>query len=508
MESVVLKSFLPEVFFSISILLQIIFNVRLVNTLKYNFPLIEKEVATQTVFILLCLLFFYGENKLEGFLSTFTLLNDAGTQISKIFLILVCLVLTFFIYEAHKMQKLNFFEFYSLYLLSIFGLLLMISSSDLIIFYLAMETQALCFYVLASFNRGSIFSVEAGLKYFIAGSFISGFYLLGASFIYGALGTLNLHDINLLLSFDLETYSSFISQIVLIGIILITTTLLFKIACAPFHFWAPDVYEGSPLSSTLIFAIVPKVSLFFFFVKWLNTISLFSEKISGALLVFGILSAFVGTFFAISQKRLKRLIIYSSIAQTGFMVCALSVQTLEGYTSLYFFLVIYLITSILIWGHFVVFYSFFAKTTKSYGKQSDPIFISSLTNFYKYNSLWCFSLVVVFFSVAGIPPLTGFLSKMLIIYELIISQAIISSIVLIVISSVSVYYYIRVLKNIYFESKTTNCTESFKIIHNSDSLDHIYFIFTILMLVLIILFYFPTLPLVMCQYMAISSYGF
>jgi NADH-quinone oxidoreductase subunit N len=256
----------------------------------------------------------------------------------------------------------------------------MISASDLIIFYLAMEMQALCFYVLASFNRESVFSSEAGLKYFVSGSFISGFFLLGVSFIYGSTGTINFNAINLLTSFDFATYSDELRLIFLTGVILVTCTLLFKLACAPFHFWSPDVYDGAPLSSTLIFSVVPKFALFYFFIKWLNCINVFFDDISILLLIAGILSAVVGTFFGLTQKRLKRLIIYSSIAQTGFLVASLSLGNLEGMTSVYFFLIIYLLTSILMWGHVITFYSFYSKVATFNSSAISSIFISSLSN--------------------------------------------------------------------------------------------------------------------------------
>jgi NADH-quinone oxidoreductase subunit N len=514
MEGVVLKSFSPELFLSFGILFQIIFNIGLVNNLKYNFPLIEKEVLTQTLFLLCCLLWFYHGLQLEGFLCTFTLLNNFGAQGAKFVLVFICLFMVFIVYESHKMQKLNFFEFYSFFLIALLGLLLMISASDFLSFYLCMEIQALCFYVLAAFNRRSIFSIEAGLKYFVSGAFISGFYLLGVSFIYGSLGTINLNDLYLLLSFDLNSYNVFTDYTVFIGIVFITCTILFKIACAPFHFWASDVYEGSPLSSTITFAVLPKISLFFFLFKWLHAINVFSSNIATTLLVCGLFSAFIGTFFAISQKRFKRLIIYSSIGQTGFLVAGASCNTLESYTIVLFFLLIYLVTSVLIWGHFILFYSASQNTAGNHSKLVDSLFVSSLSNLYPSNVLWCFSLVIIFFSVAGIPPFTGFISKMLIAYSLVINNCILSSIILMIIGSISAYYYIRVIKTIFFETKSLTPTfnrsikvmQGFRIVYNNEILSIIYFVFALFMMFLIILFYFPGCTLVLCQYLAISSF--
>jgi NADH-quinone oxidoreductase subunit N len=510
MDIITLKSFIPEIFFSCAILFQLLYNIKVINNLKYNFPLISKEIFFQSIFILICLAYFYNDLKIEGFLSNFALVNDESTRLIKLILIVISCIALFIIQEAFKIQKLNFFEFYSILLLSILSLLFMISSTDLIFFYLTMEMQALCFYILASFNRNNIFSVEAGLKYFVSGSFISGFYLLGCSLIYGSLGTLNLHDISLLTIFSIDTYSSELNFIILIGVILITSTLLFKLACAPFHFWSPDVYDGAPIASTLAFSVLPKLGLFFFFIKWIGSLNTLFNSISDILLIFGILSVFLGTFFALNQKRLKRLIIYSSIAQTGFLVASLSVNNIDSFTALYFFLFLYLITSILIWGHFIVFYKSNAIISKFYSLDLSSLYLSSVINLFKNNKIWAFSFLIIFFSISGIPPLTGFLAKMLIIYELVVAKKILGSILLIIISSISVYYYIRVIKLIYFEpiKIISKVKSNFTIIFFNNDLDKIYFIFVLLLFILIVLFYFPTLFLTICQYVVIHSFGF
>lgn len=505
MDIIVIKSFLPEIFFSFAIIAQILYNIKLINNVKYNYPIINKEILFQTFFILIGLIFFYKDLRIEGFLFTFTLINDEGAKLFKIFFIFVCILCLIPVYEAHKIQKLNFFEFYSIFLLSVFGLLFMINSYDLVLFYLVMETQALCFYILASINRNSIFSIEAGLKYFISGSFISGLYLLGCSFIYGSLGTLNLNHIDLLLSSGSQSFDEVFKNFLLIGIIIITSTFLFKISCAPFHFWSPDVYDGSPIGSTLIYTVVSKLPLFVFFMKWVNIVSNFSN-ISFMLLTIGIFSTFVGTFFALFQKRLKRLIIYSSIAQTGFLVAGLSVNNLESYSFIYFFLLIYLITSILIWGHFITFYKFNFISNHFYFKEVSPLFLSSLSNFFKTNRLWSLSITLIFFSIGGIPPLTGFLSKMLIIYSIVFENYM-AAIVLIIISSISVYYYIRIIKILFFEPILNDTSENFKVIYSNDDLRKMYLLITLLLSLIFLLFYFPTFFIALFQYMTVSSFG-
>ncbi len=276
--------------------------------------------------------------KIESSFSNFIFINDEGSRVIKILFIIICLTLLFPLIRSFKLQNLNFFEFFTIFLLSILALLLLLNAYDLISVYLIIEMQALSFYVLACFRRNSAFSTEAGLKYFISGSFISGIFLLGCSFIYGGIGTLNFLNISLLLSFNFANEHLIIKNFILIGIVLILISFLFKISSAPFHFWSPDVYEGSPLSTTIIFSILPKLIIFTFLIRWLSTLSFLFDSISFIFTISGFFSVVLGTFFAIKQKRLKRLIVFSSIAQVGFLVISLSVHTLLGFSSLYFYL--------------------------------------------------------------------------------------------------------------------------------------------------------------------------
>lgn len=506
MDTLIFKSFLPEIFFSLAILIQIVFNTEFINNLKYNFPVIDREVAYQTVFVLILFIIFQNDLKIDGILGTSTLANDSTIRIVKELFCLFTILSLIFINEAHVLQKLNFTEFYFIFALCVFSLIVMISCSDLLLFYLLMEMQALCFYVLAAFNRNSLFSVEGGIKYFISGAFISGFYLLGVSFLYGGLGTISLNNIQSLLAFDISTYNDSLEFLLNLSITLITCTLLFKVACAPFHFWSPDVYDGAPLSSTIIFSILPKIPLFFFFMKWLNSIFIITENLSFLLIVLGIFSVFIGTFYALGQKRLKRLIVYSSIAQTGFLVSGLGLLNLEGFSYTFLFLILYIITSILIWGHFVLFHLYSNKTNYYYSKEITSIYISTINNLFKRNIIWAFSLVVIFFSIAGIPPFSGFLAKMLIIYNLINLKYVVFASILVLISSISVYYYLQILKVAYFEPKKENLSEDFKTIYSSSYLEPLILIIPILLSVLILLFYSSDFFLLLSQYISFGSF--
>ena len=506
MDTLILKAFLPETFFSLALLYQLIVNTRSVNNLKYNFPLIEKEVVYQNLFLLTGLILFLTDLKIEGYLGTYVLTSSDTISLTKQIFVVVCMFVIVVIHQSHVFQKINFTEFYSLFFLSILGLLLMISTSDLLLFYLAMESQALCFYVIGASNRSSLFSIEAGLKYFISGSFISGLYLLGVSFIYVTVGTININDISLLLTFNIDTYNSQMAILFNIGVILVIITLLFKLACAPFHFWSPDVYDGAPLYGTIVFSIVPKIPLYFFLIKFLNSLNELNSVLSPILLYCGIISIIVGTFFALSQARLKRLIVYSSVAQTGFLVVSLSTMSLTGYTNSIFFLILYMITSVLIWGHFVVFYLFSFKTNSFFDKESNSLFLPTMNNLFKYNSLWAFFFVVIFFSIGGIPPLTGFLSKMLVVFSLIVNNYIFESTIVVIISSISVYYYIRLLKVIFFEPVKKIQLEEFKINYSENELNILLNSLIILILFLLIMFYSPTNILLLSELISLMPF--
>lgn len=504
MYNIILKSFIPEMFLSFSILFQLIFNIRLIKKSSLNHPIISHEAYIQTLFILICLAFLYNNTQIFGYLTQLTFTNDASIVTVKLILTIITILLTVIISKAIKIEKINFTEYYSVYLLGVLALLIMLSCQSLVSFYLAMEMQALCFYILAAMNRNSFFSVEAGMKYFLSGSFMSGFYLLGASMIYGFLGTLELNHICTLLFWDLSAQGEFFHIGLIIAFLLIISSILFKLACAPFHNWAPDVYDGAPLSSAAVFSILPKVSLYYFFIKFLLSINVYFDFVSNILLIFGVFSTFVGTFYALKQNRVKRLLIYSSIAQTGFLVSALSVQSLESISNIYFFLLIYLCTAILIWGHIIGLNSSNMFISNFFGQLSRPLYITDFSNLFVTNRVLAVSFLIVLFSIGGIPPFVGFLSKMQIILALVGSVNIFFPIALIVISAISVYYYIRFLKIAFFESKNFDKTISAQILFADNGQELRNVIFSILLALLVFLFFFPTQMLAICQYITIG----
>lgn len=507
MDAAVLKSFIPEIFFSLCILIQLIFNIRLIHS-RYNYPIIIKETFTQTFFIISCVIILLINLKIEGFFSNFVLLNDNAGNTIKIVILLSCLFVSGIATRGILVQELNFFEFFTIFLFSILALLLLTSSYDFISAYLVIEMQALCFYVLSSFRRNSAFSTEAGLKYFITGSFISCVFLLGCCFIYGALGTLNFNNMNIILSFPLDENYIYLRSMVLLGSLFVFVTLLFKIGAAPFHFWSPDVYEGSPLSSTVIFSIIPKIAIFSFFIKCNNFLSQLLFEFQYLFLIVGVFSIVVGTFLTLRQKRIKRLFIYSSIGQVGFLVAALATSTVDGLVSIYFFIFIYIITSTLVWNFITQFYSSQKEVNKMTNAIIAPIFVSSFSNYFKVNKIGSLSFLATLFSIAGIPPFCGFLAKVLVLLGLVESNFLLTSFVVVSISSISAFYYIRIVKAFFFETKSIKIkNKTIQTMFEGAFLDFQACTTAFFTMLLFFLFFSPGIFILLSHYIVLNSFG-
>lgn len=456
MDIFLLKIYWPELFLSYSITHILIVNAFLVNEPKLNFPNLDFTIFNQVGTILFYLLLLLLNNDLFGFDYNYFLVSDLSSKTLKTIFVCFCILSFPFIWKSFVLQHLNFFEYFVIYLIAILALLFLANAFNLMSIYLCLELQAISFYVLAAFQRNSLFSNEAGLKYFISSSLISGFFLMGCALLYGSLGSLNLHSINLLTSFLEPTNYELLFVYVAFGIYFIISALLFKLVIAPYHIWFPQIYDGSPLSSTIIFSIVPKIILISLFIKVWSSVShllIFSET---TLFLIGVYSIFFGLFKALKQKRLKKLYIYSSISQMGLPICALVDNTVNSLVAVYFFLIIYLITSVLLWGTFVLILDN-QKTSlnlKDVNVTIYPIFITVLKHLKTHNSTFALCFLFLFFSLAAIPPLSGFLSKILIYSSLIQSCKYEASILIIYVSVFGVYYYLKFLKVILFENST------------------------------------------------------
>ncbi len=420
----------PEIFISLSIMFLLILGVfkknsaSVVHYLSISFLLIAGILILNNPQNVKILLFnnSYVIDNLSSFMKILTILGGAIIlSISKKFL---------------KLSKIFLIEFPILLLSSILGMMVMISSNDLMVFYIGLELQSLALYVLASFNRDKLKSSEAGLKYFVLSALSSGLLLYGCSLIYGFSGSTNFNIIS-------ETINSSDYGLTF-GIIFILVGLSFKIAAVPFHMWAPDVYEGSPTPVTLFFSVVPKVAALTVFIRFLYVPFINMMDQWQIILVFlSIASMIFGAVAAIGQNNLKRLIAYSSIGHIGYALAGLSVGTNEGIQSSIVYISIYIVMNL---GLFSCL--FMMKRNNEYFEK-----IEDLSGLSKNHPILSLSLLVILFSLAGIPPLAGFFAKFYIFKSVIEQSMYFLAIVGLLSTVVAAFYYLKIIKVIYFEKQ-------------------------------------------------------
>lgn len=481
-----IKIFFPEIFLAFALLIILIYGVLIATSLNYNYPIITKNIYFLTCYILVItsiLTFFNPVDSALIFQKAF--IHDDLARIAKLF-VLICSLGTLILSQSYLYRlRINNFEYFILILFSVLGLNLLISSSDLLSAYLAIELQALSFYVLASFQRRSVFSTEAGLKYFILGAFSSGLLLYAFSLIYGVTGSTNLINIK---TFCLDVNFEG-STIIKVALVFLIAGFLFKVAAFPFHMWSPDVYEGAPTSTTVFFAVVPKLAILTFFTRMIFfSFSVYAD-VWGKLLLFSAVGSIVySAFVAIKQDSLKRLLAYSSIGHVGFILLPLSTNTLDGIQALFFYSMIYMVTSIPTWGIVLACLNAKKKSQNS---------INILAGLPNASPLLAFIGALAFFSLAGIPPLAGFYAKVFVFFSAIKSSLYLIAFIVLAISVISTYYYISIVKTIYFE-KNKNWI-FYNVVSKEKSI-----VLAISLVLLVFLFFNPNLLLLCSQKMALS----
>ena len=345
-----------------------------------------------------------------------------------------------------RKEFINSFEYWILIILSIIAMFLILKTYDLLSMFLAIEFQSLIFYIIVSFKRTSEFSTEAGLKYFILGAFSSILLLFGSSLFYHLTGLTNFGDITKFLTgltFNDSTYMFNLST----SLIFLIVSLLFKLGAAPFHMWTPDVYEGSPTSTSSFLIIMPKIAIIvliirLFFISFQDYFFIW-EKI---ILYSSLISLIIGSFGAFIQKKWKRFIAYSSINHIGFITLALSTGDNFGKFSVIFYTFIYIITM------FIIFSTIISYRIYKYPLHYQTRFLNNFHGLSKINPILALTITLILFSIAGIPPLSGFFAKMFVLLTALQNNIYGLSIIAIIISCLSCFYYIRLIKIMYFSS--------------------------------------------------------
>lgn len=362
------------------------------------------------------------------------------------FIIVVFAVLSIFLAMGYT-QKNKLFrpsEFSILLLLSVLGMFVLLSANDLFSMYCGLELQAICLYVLTSCDRDNIISSEAGMKYLIVGIIASIILLYGISLVFGFTGTTNF---SVLVEQLYPKYAAgtAVPVGVLIGAVLIIISICIKVAVAPFHFWAPDVYQGAPLPVTAFLSTVPKVALVLFVVRLIYTVLYpWYSSIELILKAMIVMSLLVGTLGALKQHNIKRLLAYSAISHIGFIFLGLISGSTLGINAVVIYLCVYSVMT-------VGMFAFVAVLQKRKGQENFDL--SIFQGLAKDHPVMAFSISVLLLSMAGFPPLAGFLVKFYIIIAAMNSGIYFVVVVALVTSVISTYYYLRIIKFMYFDNK-------------------------------------------------------
>ena len=418
---------LPELFLSLAIMSLLMAGV----FIKKSFKIIN--LLTLLILIFTIALVLNQSNETIKIFNESYIIDDLSLFM-KVLTLLFCFFVILSSKDYIKCNNMDKIEYPIIILASTLGMLLMISSYDLIIFYLGLELQSLCLYILASFKRDYEQSAESGLKYFILSALASGVLLYGCSLIYGFTGSTNFEIIS-------ENLDQFNTGAVF-GIVFIIVGLAFKISAVPFHMWTPDVYEGSPTSVTTFFALVPKIAALtvfirFMYVPFINVVDQWQIKI----IFLAIASMILGAVAAIGQNNIKRLMAYSSIGHMGYALAGLAPGTNAGIQSSIIYLTIYLVMNLGAFGCI-----FMLKREDVYFEQ-----ISDLSGLSKNHPMLALSFLILLFSLAGIPPLAGFFAKFYVFMAVIESQMYALAIIGLITTVVSAFYYLRIIKIIYFD---------------------------------------------------------
>jgi len=337
-----------------------------------------------------------------------------------------------------KQEGVNYGEYYTLLLFATVGMMLMVGGADLLTIFLGLEIMSISLYVLAGFTRDKVRSNEASLKYFLLGAFVTGFLLYGIALLYGATGTTNLKGIA---AFIAEN-SGLSNPMIIAGASLLIIGFGFKIACVPFHKWSPDVYEGSPTPVTAFMSVGPKAAAFAVFLRvFLVALPDLEQKWSIILWILAVLTMTVGNLVAISQTNIKRMLAYSSIAHAGYALVAIIVGGEFGIASLLFYMLAYMFMNL---GAFAVIIVLGRK-----GEENANI--EDFSGLGYKHPLLAVAMCIFMFSLAGIPPLIGFIGKFYIFSAAIKSGFLILAIIGMINSVISVYYYLRVTVVIYMK---------------------------------------------------------
>lgn len=451
--------------------------------------LVDAFISKKSVVTVLTLLTLVGSFVLQIYVSTpdtqltfnnMFILDSLATG-TKLFTYVLSFVAVIYVRRYIIDKGIHQGEFYAILLFAILGMMVMISADNMIVLYVGLELLSLALYGLIALQRDNVKATESAMKFFILGALASGILLYGISFIYGASGG-NL-QLELIVRSMLSNQSQEINPLLIFGLVFIVAGLVFKLGLVPFHMWIPDVYEGSPLAVTTMVGSLTKIAAVVFMIRFLvGGLVLLSMYWTMMLLALAMLSLFFGNIIAIAQTNIKRMLGYSTISHMGFVTLGFVVLSVDGLTSTLFYVITYSITALATFGILL------ALSKDGFECEN----LDDLKGLGTSHPVYAFLIMLTMFSMAGIPPLVGFYAKFKILAALVNIGLTPVAIFAVVMSLIGAFYYIRVVKVMYFDEKVKDIEISNICIGTKVVL----FINTILLLIIGV---FPTYLMDYCQ---------
>lgn len=372
---------------------------------------------------------------------------DNMASVFKVFMIGATMVAM--VYTRHYLIQHALFrgEHFVLVLLSVLGMMVMVSGYSLLTLYLGLEILSLSLYTLIAIARERSGAVEAALKYFVLGAIASGLLLYGMSMIYGISGSINITDIaNFAANADLASRETLILNF---GLVFLVIGIAFKLGAVPFHMWVPDVYEGAPTSVTLFLSTVPKVAAVAMLVRILvDGLGAMHAYWADLFIVLAVLSIALGSVIALMQTNIKRLLAYSTISHVGFIMLGFVTGVISGYGAAVFYVFVYILMSLAAFGIVILL--------NKKGFEADQI--SDFKGLSKHSPWFALMMLVVMLSMAGVPPFIGFYAKFFILQQVVSAGFVTLAVVAVVFAVISAYYYLQIIKSMYFDEADKDIT--------------------------------------------------
>ena len=362
---------------------------------------------------------------------------DRLATVLKLSIYLVSLML--FVYSRQYLQLRDLYkgEFYVLSLFSVLGMMVLVSAHSMLMVYLGLELMSLSLYAMVAFHRDDAIASESAMKYFVLGGFASGILLYGMSIVYGVTGTLNLSDIAQYVSAQ-----SVFSTPLLLAMVFIVVALSFKLGAVPFHMWIPDIYHGALSIVTAFIATAAKLAAFGFMMRLLiEGMGGMQNAWQDILIILSVLSIVVGNIVAIAQTNIKRLLAYSAISHVGFILLGFAAASPEGYSAAMFYVMSYAIVGAGGFGMIILL--------SRAGFESDNI--DDFKGLNQRNAWYALMMLLIMFSMAGVPPMVGFYAKLLVLKAVVDQGIYWLAIVAVLASVIGAFYYLRIIKVMYFD---------------------------------------------------------